>query len=105
MCKNANCLTRPLTTESRWALRVATLFHEQSPGARRIARLGRRMELRLRGTRSEIVGGLGVREDVAPQALTEQHQISLAAAKNLQPGRRNVLSARQSPTNLWQGEV
>ena len=43
-----------------------------------------------------------MREDVAPQALTERHQISLAAAKNLQPGgrRRNVLLAQQSPMNL-----
>ena len=45
-----------------------------------------------------------MREDVAPQALTERHQISLAAAKNLQPGgrRRNVLVAQQSPMNLGQ---
>ena len=47
-----------------------------------------------------------MRENVAPQALAERHQISLPAAKNLQPGRRrrNVLSTRQSPMNLGQGE-
>ena len=46
-----------------------------------------------------------MREDVAPQALTERQQINLAAATNLQPGRRrrNVLSAQQSPMGLEQG--
>eukprot|EP00959_Pyramimonas_sp_CCMP1952_P382539 8015930-Pyramimonas_sp.AAC.1 len=37
ICKDASCQTRPLT-ESLWALRLATPFNGNSPGARRIAR-------------------------------------------------------------------
>ena len=51
MCEDASCLARPLT-ESLRALRVEKPFDRKSPGARRIAQVGRPSELHRRESRA-----------------------------------------------------
>ena len=51
MCEDASCLTRPLA-ESLRALRVEKPFDRKSPGARRIAQVGRPSELHRRESRA-----------------------------------------------------